>query len=407
MYCHQCVRSYADDAKYCSQCGRRLHSYNVVQAENWTEADAEGAAAVELIRTVLPKSEARRISWLLPACLIGLSVATALSVYLYYSHEKQMNENVLRLQAEAKTAALGGDYEKALELLSDASEARPEYAALAADITIIQHVIQVRRLTEQVEVNLSTGMIHDAEKGIEELQSEFNGHTEPIYDKLKLRMDELNMNLTLQKLTLEMETLTTVKEHGEMLNVVNGLIGEEAEALREQIISAIRSITEAEVDELLAKKNYTSAEEKVATALGWVKDDESLLKLRGRIQDEQAQYEELEQQRIEQAMQRAAEEDLINQTAAVEVVSTEKTLDEFGDLTVVGVLRNAATRPIYSVTVDFTVQSEDGEVLGKGTANATPNYIEPGEQMTFTATVYGVYDDQSVIVVDNATWYLD
>lgn len=407
MYCHQCVRSYANDAKYCSQCGRRLHSYNVLQAENWTEADNEGAAAVELIRMDMPKSEARRIGWLLPACLTGLCVATALSVYLYYSYEKQINENVLRLQAEAKTAALGGDYEKALELLVDASEARPEYAALAADINIVQHVMQVRRLTEQVEVNLSTGMIHDAEQGIEELQSEFNGRKEPVYDKLKLRMDELNMNLTLQKLTLELETLTTVKEHGEMLNVVNGLIGEEAEALREQIISAIRSITEEEVDDLLARKNYTSAEEKVTIALGWVKDDKSLLELRSRILEEQARYEELEQQRIEQAMQRAAEEDLINQTAAVEVVSTEKTLDEFGDLTVVGVLRNAATRPIYSVTVDFTVQSEDGEVLGKGTATATPNYIEPGEQMTFTATVYGVYDDQSVIVVDNATWYLD
>lgn len=405
VYCHQCVRSYADDAKYCSQCGRRLHSYNVLQAEDWTEADAEGAAGIELIRS--NHDETRRTGWLLPVGLAGLSVAAALSVYLYYGHEKQINEDVLRLQAEAKIAALGGDYEKALELLSDASEARPQYAALSADMNIIQHVFQIRRLTEQIEVNLSTGMTLDAEKGINELKSEFNGHEEPIYDKLKLRMDELNMNLTLQKLTSEMETLTTVREHGEMLNVVGGLIGEEAEALREQIKSAIRSITEAEVDGMLAKKNFTSALERVAVALGWLKDDEALLKLRDRIQNEQAQYEKLEQQRIEQAMQRAAEEDLINQTAAVEVVSTDQTLDEFGDLTVVGVLRNAATRPIYSVTVDFTVQAQDGEVLGKGTANATPNYIEPGEQMTFTATIYGVYEDDSVIVVDNATWYLD
>ncbi|RIX60438.1 zinc ribbon domain-containing protein [Paenibacillus nanensis] len=415
MYCHQCVRSYADDAKYCSQCGRRLHSHKVLQQGDWTEADAEGAAAMELLPTnhyfaqagSSPKTETPRTGWLLPAALVGASVATALSVYWYYGHEKQINEDVLQLQAEARTAALGGDFEQALELLSDASEARPEYAALSADMNIIQHAMQVRRLTEQVEVSLSTGMILDAEKGINELKSEFNGHKEPIYDKLKLRMDELNMNLTLQKLTSELETLTTVKEHGEMLNVVNGLIGEEAEALREQIKSAIVSMTEADVDALLAKKNYSGAEQKVNEGLAWLKDDASLIKLRERIQSERSQYEQQEQQRIEQAMQRAAEEDLINQTAAVEVVSTDQTLDEFGDLTVVGVLRNAATRPIYSVTVDFTVQSQDGEVLGKGTANATPNYIEPGEQMTFTATIYGIYDEECEIVVDNATWYLD
>nr|WP_232243042.1 FxLYD domain-containing protein [Paenibacillus sp. GSMTC-2017] len=106
-------------------------------------------------------------------------------------------------------------------------------------------------------------------------------------------------------------------------------------------------------------------------------------------------------------MQRAAKEDLINQTAAVEVGSTEKTLDEFGDLTIVGHLKNVATRPIYSVTVEFTVLNKEGEVLGKGSATANPNYIEPGEQMSYTATVYGVYTEDVDIVVDPPTYYLD
>nr|WP_306813053.1 FxLYD domain-containing protein [Paenibacillus soyae] len=106
-------------------------------------------------------------------------------------------------------------------------------------------------------------------------------------------------------------------------------------------------------------------------------------------------------------MQRAAEEDLINQTAAVEFVRTEQTLDEFGDLTILGVLKNAATRPIYSVAVEFTVQSASGETIGKGTAQATPSFVEPGEEMTFTATVYGANTDECTVVVDNATWYLD
>lgn len=138
-----------------------------------------------------------------------------------------------------------------------------------------------------------------------------------------------------------------------------------------------------------------------------VKGDADLTSLMKRVEDEQKRYEQAEQQRIEQAMQRAAEEDLINQTAAVEVVSTDHTLDEFGDLTIVGVMKNAATRPIYEVKVEFTVQSMDGEVFGKGSASATPNYIEPGEQLSYTATIYGVNTKDVVVVVDHATWYLD
>ena len=415
MYCHYCIRSFANEAKYCSQCGRRLHSHCVVEQGIDSVARSEGAAAVEFIHTTAyypssaEQSQAlnRSAGWQLPLALSGLCVAVAAALYLYYNYEMNMNETVLRLQSEAKTAALAGDYGQALELLSDAFEARPDYEAVAADIRIIRHVEQLKRMTEQVEVSLSTGMTRDAENGIRKLESEFGGHKEPIYDKLKIRLDELSMNLTLQKLTLELETLTTVKEHGEMLSLVGGLAGEEAEALKERILNRIRELATSEVEGLLAKRNYTGAEDVVERALGWAQEDEALLALGKRVQGERAGYEKLEQERLEQAMQRAAEEDLINQTAAVKVVRTEQALDEFGVLKIVGVLRNAATRPIYSVAVEYTVQASSGETLGKGTAQATPSYIEPGEEMTFTATIYGALTDECTVVVDNATWYLD
>ncbi|MFD0590040.1 FxLYD domain-containing protein [Paenibacillus sp. GCM10027627] len=345
--------------------------------------------------------------WLLTAGLSGLVFVVAAAVFFLYLYEKNVNESVLRLQHDAKTAALAGEYDKALDLLVEAAEARPGFAAIAADAEIIQHVSELERMIKEVETSLSSHNTQEADKTLQKLLTEFNGHKEPIYIKLRERLDKLDMDLTLQKLNKQFESLATIKEHGDMLNLVNGMTGEGAASLKKRLVSRIREMTIGDAEHLLNKKDYNDALSVVNRSLALVKDDAELLKLRKDIQDEQAKYERLEQQRIEQAMQRAAEEDLINQTAAVEVVTMDTTLDEFGDLTIDGTLRNAATRAIYSVTVEFTVKSKEGEELGKGTASATPNYIEPGEQMKFQSTVYGVLTEEVEIVIDHATWYLD
>ncbi|REK74913.1 FxLYD domain-containing protein [Paenibacillus paeoniae] len=416
MYCHHCVRSYTEDAKYCSQCGRRLYSHRIIEAVHWEEALSEGAASLELAgeaavisgQSVPTEGESKRgLTWPLPIGLVLLAFLVTTSVFLYYHYEKNVNETVLRLQSEARTAALSGEYIVALEKLEDALEARPKFNALAADVEIIGHVLELERMIAQIGTRLSVGMTDEAEAGLNRLKTEFGGHKEPIYDKLREKLDELNMKLTLLKLTKEYEALTTVKELGEMLNVVNGLIGEEAAELRQQIVGSIRDITAREIEQLLVRKNYTGAISAVNRSLAWAREDKELLGLLKKIKDEQARYERLEQQRIEQAMQRAAEEDLINRTAAVEVISLEKTLDEFGDLTIEGTLKNIATRAIYSVAVEVIVQSKDGDVLSRGKATVTPEYIESGELMTFTTTVYGIYSEDTNIVVDKAEWYLD
>ncbi|WP_248565480.1 FxLYD domain-containing protein [Paenibacillus sp. L3-i20] len=388
----------------------------------WPGEQMEGAASLEVISV---RNDIQRIAisgegsviqseamqskknWIMPISLLCLAFIVTASVFYYFQYEKNINEDVLNLQTEAKTAALGGEYKKALDLLSKAAKVRPAFAPIKADKDIIQHVIEVKLIADDVEKQLSNNKIKDAEAGVNLLRSELSGHKEPIYDKLRERLDALQMKMTIQQLQKQLETLVTVEEHADMLKVVNGLFGEEAIALKDRVLVGIRKLTLAEVEGLLKRKNFTDALSVVEESLFLVKGDADLTSLMKRVEDEQKRYEQAEQQRIEQAMQRAAEEDLINQTAAVEVVSTDHTLDEFGDLTIVGVMKNAATRPIYEVKVEFTVQSMDGEVFGKGSASATPNYIEPGEQLSYTATIYGVNTKDVVVVVDHATWYLD
>ncbi|MHA7967258.1 FxLYD domain-containing protein [Paenibacillus sp. CAU 1782] len=430
MYCHHCIRSFPDDARFCSQCGRRLHYINVTEEKSafWPQNGDEEAAALESaseavperfegalenlsgVQTVAGEKMANRktaINWLLAGGLLISASAMLILVYWTYQYETDRNENVLRLQSEAKAAALAGEYQQALSLLAEGMAIRPEFAPLTADEAVIEHVMKLERLSHDLSGLLEKGDFSQAQSGLDQLKGELGGHKEPVYDRLKGKLDDLSMEATLLSLSDRVDDLSSIKEHGEMLNVVNGLIGEEAAALREEIIGGIRSLATRNAETLMNRKNFTGALAEANRALIWVKDDSELLALQQRIHQEQAKYEKAEQIRIEQAMQEAAAEDLINQTEAVKVESTDQTLDEFGDLTIVGVLRNAATRPIYSVMLDYSIVSPEGEVLARGNTSATPNYVEPGEEMTFTATVYGVHSEETEVVIDHVTWYLD
>lgn len=366
--------------------------------------------SVSATQTVAGKKTAVRkaaINWLLAGGLVVSAAAMLILVYWTYQYETDRNENVLRLQSEAKAAALAGEYEQALSLLAEGMAIRPDFAPLAADESIIEHVMKLERLSRDLSGMLEKGDFAEAQSGLDQLKGELGGHKEPVYDRLKGKLDDLSMETTLLSLSDRVDELTSIKEHGEMLNVVNGLIGEEAAALREEIIKGIRSLATRNAETLMNRKNFTGALAEANRALIWVKEDPELLALQQRINQEQAKYEKAEQTRIEQAMQEAAAEDLINQTEAVKVESTDQTLDEFGDLTIVGILRNAATRPIYSVMLDYSIVSAEGEILAQGNTTATPNYVEPGEEMTFTATVYGVHSEDTEFVIDHVTWYLD
>lgn len=132
-----------------------------------------------------------------------------------------------------------------------------------------------------------------------------------------------------------------------------------------------------------------------------------MTKLLESIHAEKQAFEQAEQERIERAMQKAAEEDLLNQTAAVEVVKVDTSFDETGVFNIHALLKNAATRPIYSVEIQYSVRGKDKQILKKGTSIAMPNYIEPNESFTFDATVEGIEETDATVIIDHVTWYLD
>ncbi len=342
--------------------------------------------------------------WLLPMMLL-LVMSGALTAYYFY--ETDLNERVLELQAEAKADALSGHYEKAMDKLRQASDSRPAYAALQKDMDLVALAAEVERMIGDATQRLGDQDSIQAEKTLEQADGRLKGREEPVYSRVKEQLEQAQLGLEVLKLSQELDGAQTLEELEEKLAVARALDSEEAHAIKEHIIEKLVQVSTEQAEALLARKSYSDALAVTARARSVARDNQELLALELRIRKEQEQYEKTEQQRLEHAMQKAAAEDLKNQTAAVEVVRLKTSLDVFGGLTVEAQFKNAATRPIYSVVIQYTVYDENDRAVGSGTASATPEYVEPGETMGFVDTVYDVESENTRIVVDHATWYLD
>ncbi|MCR8660065.1 hypothetical protein [Paenibacillus endoradicis] len=360
---------------------------------------------------VISNAKSAKGSFAIKVTIVFLLLIVAISgaLFRYYKIELDYNEKVLELQSDAKLSALAGNYQEAIAYLDEAISIRPQFNPLQQDQNLVYVAVKVERIAAELEAIIERGDEAEAEKKLEEFRQELNGYKEPIFDKQREKLEELNMKYTILSLTNELTTLGSISDLGNLLNVVNGLIGEEAEALRNQIIDRIRTTATAEVNDLLTKKKFTSALTTTESALAWARADDTLLELKQRVKQEQTTYELAEEQRIQKAMEQAAAEDYINQTAAIELIEYEKVMNELGNIVVVAYMKNVATRSIFDVKIDYKIVDSAGLVISGGTIGVTPSYIGSGEGMSFSVTLpEGLdYEEELDVTVSNGSWSLE
>ncbi|MFC3747093.1 hypothetical protein [Paenibacillus sp. GCM10012306] len=96
-----------------------------------TSAGKQEEIALQGTSTSTPRKGSSQVfQWVIPLLLAGV-IGTGLM--LYYNHELSVNQEVMALQQNAKKEALAGRYSDAVQLLEQAIEKRPSYAALTRD----------------------------------------------------------------------------------------------------------------------------------------------------------------------------------------------------------------------------------------------------------------------------------
>lgn len=416
MYCHPCQRTFSEDAIYCSQCGQKLTDTAIgsdIKSEQ-TIAIYPNTSEMTLIAIEKNKQQAKHkplFNFVFRSVIIMMVVFVCISAGLIYTYSKEtkINEKVLALQTEAKAKALAGEYEEALIKLDEAIRLRPQFQALKTDQDIIHDAVRIQRLADEVNELLDKGIEVESEKKLDSFRQELNGLKEPIFNQHRELLETLDMKFNILSLTNDLSQIFTVDELGNLLNVVNGLAGEDASALREQIKDRIRTTTTAEVNELIKVRRYSSAISTINESLTWLRNDKQLVELRTDIEKQRDEYELAEQERIQKAMEQQAEEDYINQTAAVQLESFNKKMNELGQGVIIVSLKNVATRAIFDIELEYSALNANGDVLFTNSTEVTPNYVLSGESMVFNFTLPDHVDVSMVseVNINKGTWSLD
>lgn len=452
MYCHQCGKKVLEGSRFCSHCGAQIQqppeenldanideaavlgkkevndiseaaeegsdselNQNTIQTDsNICESTEETIAATIEEQPEKPTSSSHRqesklhvILRLLPILLpiISLILVTAGLGY-YYFQEKEINKEVLALKEKAEDTALKEDYGKAKELLEKALEKRPNYSALKADLKIIEKALNFEKSISQISQAIKETQFDAASKELESMKGQLNKEKNPFFEPFQNLIKEKEIQITVGTIKKELNKLTTVEQLGSKLSILSSLPEEEAGEVKKEILNKIVQITSDEAEKELNNKQFSSAISIIDEGLQYAVNDKKLLALKSRVEQDKKSFEQAEQQRIEKAMEAAAKEDLKNQTAAVEVSDCSVTVDEYGDMYMMGTVKNVATTKISSISISYSFYGTNNEYLGNGYTSVYPYSLNPGESGNFEDVYFGVYQDVRV-EIDNITWYLE
>ncbi|WP_147404950.1 FxLYD domain-containing protein [Oceanobacillus halophilus] len=348
------------------------------------------------------KSLTSKFAWLIPIISLFL-VSTGLLTYYYY--EKNINEEVLNLQKAAEEAALDGDYSEAVEALNKAIQLRPDYEVLAKDLEEIQLAKSLYDEIDKVQKRIKEKDYENAETQIFQLKEKVNVQSGPLFTAFSTLIDSEESSMKIGMIKQELDDITTIDALKDKLQVIETLSTDDGKEVKEQILTKIVKMTVDNATAELEENQFSDALDTVTKGLEYKPDDEQLLSLKSKIEQEEIAFEQAEQERIEQAMEAAAREDLQNRTAAVEVITFETEMDEYGDVYIYGTVRNVATRGISDVTIYYTLYDADGLYYDEGMAYVYPYQLNPGDQGSFEDIVYFI-NEEVTVEIDNITWYL-
>lgn len=441
MYCHKCGNKIEDEsARFCPKCGTELiiepvheqkdeqpkdeilqqnHEQPLeqhVEKTNEMQENQDNAAdlddtnhfdqpSLEEITSRVKLKEGRKSSlWPIALPVLSLILSSCLG-YFYYEHQMNINEQVVHMKDRAENAALNGEYKQALTLLGEAANLRPTYKVLLNDQKQIQKALELEKSLETISTSLKKQELDKADSKINDFKDSLKSLKGPLFSPFQKKIEDKETTLAVAKIKVEIDKLKTVDQLASKLTTLSSIKSKESEEVNQLIRSKIVTLTLKDAEKLLNKKQYSDAINSVDKGLNYANKNSKLISFKDRIKKEQTAFEQAEKERIKQAMEVAAQEDLNNHTAAVSVENLDVYIDEYGDLNITGDVKNTATVPISSITLYYTMYDSRGNTIGSDSMYVDSYYLEPGKVSSFSDTQFGV-NEEVTVEIDNANWYL-
>ncbi|MGV3489113.1 MAG: FxLYD domain-containing protein [Tuberibacillus sp.] len=323
----------------------------------------------------------------------------------YYYYQQNLTNKAMESFKKGEQLALKGDYKGAGIAFDEALKYRPHFPNALLNKKIVN-------IGLDIESDLETAVDQQKEKKydqalttIERATQKLRGYRGKIVDQIKQSISKAKISATVGKLRQEMEGKNSIADLAPILSKAEDLNIPEAKEIVKQIRGQIVEIAYSEANKELNLKNFSSAMEKVDDGLKYDPNNEKLLALKKAIEKAKEAYEKEENDRIQNALLKAQDELQHNKYNAIELISINATLDEYGNVEVTGKVKSTATVPISTISVSYTLYDKSGKAYDTNEVIVLPDTLNPGGEGTFDYTHFNV-NEPLTVKATNFKWYL-
>lgn len=385
LHCPYCGSIVKEDESFCIKCGKELPN--------------------DINARFKQKKYFNRY-WLFPIFSLVLCILSFMSIHFILQHKEA---SAKQLYNEGENFIIEENYEKAKEAFSDALNYKDNFYDANAALKFTEKVIQINKdlkkamkQQENNEFKEALSMIDTAERTLKNYHGSAVNHLidQIIITRNDTKIEQLKYLLSKQP---NIDDLKSLLWESEAIN------NSDAEEITLNIKNQIVDYTFSKASEQLNNKQFNDAQILVDDGLKYASDSEKLLSLKTTIEKEKNAFEMEQQERIEQAIHLAAEEQEKNKEDAVKLNSVKIDNDEQGNWIINGEVTSVATVPINSVLIEYSLLTNKDEEIVSNKVYVFPDKLYMNEDGKFEFTHYDIDKKHKKIKVkvNKITWYTD
>lgn len=385
LHCPYCGSIVKEDELFCVECGKELPN--------------------DLNERFKQKRQFNRF-WLLPIFCLLLCILSLMSAYFILQHQAATAKQLFN---QGQNLILEEDYSKAKTAFKDALSYKDNFYEADVALNFTEKVLQIEedlkealKQQENNEFKESLDMISSAERT---LKNYHGSAVNQLIDQIIIMKD----NTKVAQLKYLLSKQPDINELKNLLWDSETINNADAEEITIDIRNRIVDYTFSKASEELNNKQFNDAQILVDDGLKYASDSEKLQSLKTTIEKEKIAFEMEQQERIEQAIHLAAEEQEKNEEDAVKLNSVKIKEDKQGNWIVTGEVTSVATVPINSVLIEYALLTNKDEEITTNKVYVFPDHLYMNEEGQFEFTHYDINKKHKKIKVkvNKITWYTD
>ncbi|WP_099157906.1 zinc-ribbon domain-containing protein [Virgibacillus ndiopensis] len=384
-HCPYCGTKIKEDELYCINCGNQLPN--------------------DIYDRLEVKKPFNKL-WYVP---IILTIFLIFSSGIYYLFLQNQTAEAKELYEKGEKSALKGDYKEAKQLFQDALDHKENLSEAAVSSNFMESVLKLQSKLKDANDQLENQEFQKALTLINESENLLKNFNGTVVTELINTIVTQRQATKIEQLKYELQKKPSIDDLKILLWEADAIKNDEAKEITASIRNQIIDYTFSKASDLLNKKQFSDASILVEDGLKYASDSDKLQSLKTTIDKEKIAFETALEQRIEQAINTAAEEQQLNENDAIELVSVKVESDEQGNLVVKGQVKSVATIPINSILIEYSLTTKEGKEFLSNEVYVYPDTLYPDETGKFEFTHFDIHEKEKNvdIKVNKIKWYTE